>query len=154
MNKIVCFKIKDSISSLSFHFQDWENSAQIWAQKRCEKQLSITCAGTKHDASNTTSCHIVQYHHQLGTSRALRIPGELHCWVPRQPRCPPGHLKLGWVEGKQGLTAKEHHHDGGELLKARVWSHVAKTDACQRRENEIHTRDVSRLQEAGENESC
>ena len=48
---------------------------------------------------------------------------------------------------KQGLTAKEHHHDGGELLKARVGSHVAKTNACQRCENEIHTRDVSRLQE-------
>ena len=100
-----------------------------------------------HRAISSNSLVLVEH---LGYHRVLG-------WVPtRQPRYLHGYgSSLGELSfEKQGLTAKEHHQDGGELLKARVGSHVAKTNACQRCENEIHTRDVSRLQEAGENKIC
>ena len=56
---MVCLEIKDSISSISFHFLG--KLDPDLGSKKCEKQLSITCAGTKHDDAlhHATSCNTI-----------------------------------------------------------------------------------------------
>ena len=117
------FALNDEIAFQAFPSISWIGSSltRIWAQK-CEKQLlAITWAGTKHDVLH----HAMTKHVMLSMTCYTMLPRLSEFW----------------------LTAEEHHQDGGELLKAGVGSHVAKPDACQGCENEIHTRDVSRLQE-------